>query len=279
MLLDHVGLVLMNGGYFPSGSWVISMGLVFRIIGRLSFPLYVFMLSEGLKHTKNKWKYILKLAIMFTAIFIIEAGMYYGNILKYYAKSQAFTDLLALALMVVFLDMKGPKKLLALLPVAFLIISYAASVSEHYAENNGMTSVWTQGFPEFMRCAYSIYGMFIMLGFYYSEKVMTFFLSKTVPIENSEQFMSKDQIRWVSNIFGSIIFLVVNIIFWSLSKLPIAIDYLNMPLQTYAIITVPLLLFYNGARGYDSKWFRWTTYLFYPVHLGLIGLIFGLIFG
>ena len=40
---------------------------IFRIIGRISFPIFAFLLVEGFKHTSNKLKYFLRL-ILFSII-------------------------------------------------------------------------------------------------------------------------------------------------------------------------------------------------------------------
>ena len=47
MLFDHIGIIL-----FPEV-------VFFRVIGRLSFPLFAFMISEGAKYTRNRLRYFL----------------------------------------------------------------------------------------------------------------------------------------------------------------------------------------------------------------------------
>lgn len=57
MLLDHIGAVFM-----PS---IVNYNLYYalRIVGRLAFPIYCFLLAEGVAHTKNPVKYGLRLFI------------------------------------------------------------------------------------------------------------------------------------------------------------------------------------------------------------------------
>lgn len=51
MVLDHVGLV-----FFPQYG-------VFRLVGRLAFPIFCFLLVEGFFHTSNVKKYLMRLLI------------------------------------------------------------------------------------------------------------------------------------------------------------------------------------------------------------------------
>ncbi len=49
MLIDHVGLF-----FFPQSFY-------FRMIGRLSFPLFAWLIANGARHTKNRKKYLIRL--------------------------------------------------------------------------------------------------------------------------------------------------------------------------------------------------------------------------
>jgi len=52
MVLDHVGVAL-----FPNIAWL-------RILGRLSFPIYAFMIAEGCRHTRSIPRYFGAMAIL-----------------------------------------------------------------------------------------------------------------------------------------------------------------------------------------------------------------------
>lgn len=49
MTIDHIGAIM-----YPNID-------IFRIIGRVSFPIFAFLLVEGFKHTSNRLKYFLRL--------------------------------------------------------------------------------------------------------------------------------------------------------------------------------------------------------------------------
>ncbi|MDD6794921.1 MAG: TraX family protein [Clostridiaceae bacterium] len=43
--------------------------------------------------------------------------------------------------------------------------------------------------------------------------------------------------------------------------------------QAGIFLVIPLLLMYNGKKGNNNEFHKWTFYIFYPLHLLLIGLI------
>src|SRR6476646_2510350 len=52
MVIDHVGVV-----FFPNV-------LAFRTVGRLSFPLFAWLLTQGEQHTRNIERYLLRLVLL-----------------------------------------------------------------------------------------------------------------------------------------------------------------------------------------------------------------------
>jgi len=52
MIMDHMGAA------FPE-----TFSLWFRVVGRLAFPIYVFLIAEGFFHTKNSVKFLLRLFV------------------------------------------------------------------------------------------------------------------------------------------------------------------------------------------------------------------------
>lgn len=73
MLIDHVAATILARIMQQQGIDMYIMGgstepiailyTVMRLIGRLAFPIFIFLLIEGLEHTRNQWNYLLRLVL------------------------------------------------------------------------------------------------------------------------------------------------------------------------------------------------------------------------
>ena len=72
MLIDHIAAVVIRDMYSfvdEDGVYVFTNAIAYdayslmRLIGRMAFPLFCFMLVQGFYHTKSKGKYSLKLVV------------------------------------------------------------------------------------------------------------------------------------------------------------------------------------------------------------------------
>ena len=78
MVIDHVGLM-----FFPGN-------LTFRILGRLAFPIYAFMIAEGCKYTHDRRRYfgnLFALALLCQVVYALAGGSLYLSILMTFSLS------------------------------------------------------------------------------------------------------------------------------------------------------------------------------------------------
>jgi len=121
MTIDHVGLM-----FFPQYPQL-------RMIGRLAFPIYCFLLCEGFHHTRSMRKYALRLAV-FAAVSFVPYALFTVNTFSIWRGFEnIFFELLLGLLALYFADKAikstGWERLYLLIPVGTLMVAQGLKLS------------------------------------------------------------------------------------------------------------------------------------------------------
>ncbi|MBR5485803.1 MAG: hypothetical protein IKV41_04770 [Oscillospiraceae bacterium] len=93
MLLDHIAVIIIFS-LLGSSPWLLPVFTLLRTVGRLSFPIFCFLLSEGFRHTKSRKRYFLRLAC-FAVISEIPFNLAYAGTVYCSDKQNIFFTLAA----------------------------------------------------------------------------------------------------------------------------------------------------------------------------------------
>ncbi|MCR5078900.1 MAG: conjugal transfer protein TraX [Bacilli bacterium] len=272
MTLDHIGifLLLKNG----EGTLAYEVASVFRVIGRIAFPLFAFLLAEGMRHTSNKNKYMLRLSIMMALIMVAQTIMVYGanNTLLANA-SNPFIDLVFVALVLYCLSLPKAKKLFALFPGAILVFAFTVGCIE---TSRDITITW---WPFMYRPNESLLGLGAAIGFFYAPSVAAKFAHKFNQQAgiSDELFLETSYGRRSANVVGCLFYFITVMALWGFSYINYrAFDPISMSIKSWGLLAIIPLIFYNGQKGISGLPAKIASYAYYPVHLIILYLIFGL---
>ena len=81
MIIDHIGAV------FPD-----TISIWFRVVGRLAFPIFVFLLAEGFRHTKSSRRFLIRLGF-FAIISEPVFDLAFNNGIDFFADTNIFYTL------------------------------------------------------------------------------------------------------------------------------------------------------------------------------------------
>ena len=274
MTIDHIGYNL-EGNY--AYDWLPDLANAFRIIGRTALPLFCFMIAEGAMRTKNFNKYALRLGVMASIISIALIGAeYIPGIGSMRSQGIIFVDLLLGAVSIYCLrQKKWYFKILAVLPLLYGIASFVATSLESCGCHGNI--LW---FPFFMRTQYGWYAILLCILFYFANifaKIFISYLSGLTGI-NVENYQDSDIERHAINIISVLMLIGASFLLYLCgTMMPSKYVSWMINIQLYAMLAGAFILLYNGRRGYNKKWFQYGSYLYYPVHMAIIYLIFSII--
>ena len=166
-------------------------------------------------------------------------------------------------------------KLLAILPLAYGIASFIATALESCGCHGQI--LW---FPYFMRTQYGWYAILMCVLFYFAVPLANIFISYLSGLTgiDKENYKGSNIERNSINIISVIMLAVATLAFYGCGVLmPNKYVFWMQDVQLFAIVSGAFILLYNGQRGYNKKWFQYGSYLYYPLHMAILYLIFSLI--
>ncbi|MCQ2795423.1 MAG: conjugal transfer protein TraX [Bacilli bacterium] len=269
MTLDHIGALLEQ--YFTDVNPSLALtGDIFRIFGRIAFPLVALLFAEAMRHTHDKEHYISRLGLMTVIVLAFEIGVYYGANIDL-VDGNIFITLLCSASFIYFYESKGAKRFLTLLPFAVIILSF---ITDIYLRS-GMVAFY----PSYLKAQFSLYGFILCIGFYFTYYFSDQRVTSLTGRNDLENLRKEPYYRSFTNILWIALLTLVTIIFWLISYIDIKADMYNNAVQSYAMLAIIPIFLYNGEKGYQKKFIQYGCYLYYPLHLLILFLAFYLTLG
>lgn len=222
MLCDHLW-----GTIVPGNDWL-------TCIGRLTFPIFAFLIVEGYFHTRNLKKYVQRL-LLFAVLSEIPFNLAMGSSVIYpIHQNVLWSFLIAIGLIHWNEKAKASRKLWQriLVGCVTVVLGY-------------------------------ILGIFTMVDFYHAGilTVLVFYFFRQ---GKWWSYIGQFACLWYINmeILGGFSYMIT---FMGQT--------LFVPRQGFALLALIPIWLYRGKKGYHSKWLQYFNYAFYPVHLLILGLI------
>ena len=117
MFIDHFGHAIVP--YLPV-PYMVNLYYLCRIIGRLAFPIYCFLLVEGMEHTHSPLKYILRLGLGILLAELPFDTLFEGGFTWAYQSVMVTLTLGAVMLLCMKKTQKKGVQLLLVIPFALL---------------------------------------------------------------------------------------------------------------------------------------------------------------
>lgn len=215
MTVDHIGLL-----FFPREE-------IFRIIGRLAFPIFAFMIAEGARYTKRRLRYfvgIFLLGVICQIVYFVTSESLYMCILITFSLSLLILFSFKELKIAIFEAKKSPRRIAIAAALLAISVALAYVACELLEVDYGFAGVMAPLFA-------SIFD----------------FRGVNVP----------EKIKALDKTFVRVITFGIGILMHALLS--------GIDIQIYAMYALILLLLYSGERGkYNMKYF---FYIFYPLHL------------
>ena len=258
MIIDHMGVVFPH--YF---------GLEFRVIGRVAFPIFVFLLAEGFRHTRSPAKFLVRLGI-----FAIISEPFFDLALRADLRAAEYVNLQFLMDNINFLANTNIFYTLFLGGVAICGFDYAVKWKE---------SQFSRGIRSKARSGQGTVSAFIhkhnleifaavaltVAPFFLAEVLTTDYASYGVAFILAMYAITNKKIR-LAVMAVMCVWQHSTIVQFILQGHAGLMDIRYIMMIPATLVTVLMVAFYNGRRGPSFKMFFYAAY---PAHLAVLFII------
>lgn len=264
MTLDHLGAYGFEIPVFD------AYNSNLRLIGRLAMPLFLFVLTQSIRFTRNRPRFLLRLYLgaIGVGLFVTVTNYLFGDSVGVFIQSNILYTYFYVALYVTLLE---------------------GLISSIQAQNGQKTMRYTFGLlatciPHFLaECLYNLnfmdYGMDLRHTMLMGDLLGSFFCSP-LRVEYGFLFVlmgicmyfagSKYAKAGVLVIFAGICYAggFLDIFAWDIPAVRWLFNTFSLHFvvgypQYYMVLAAPIMLLYNGEKGRSDKWF---FYAYYPLH-------------
>ncbi len=259
MSLDHIALL------FVSPVTQETLYYVLRAVGKISFPIFAYLAFRGTYQTHNIRNYLLRLLIpallldAFGYICSFAAGISIGSNPLI---GNAFTDMFLGVLLVYLLKRKDRYSFLAILPFAYAFFSTFPIDSQY---------------GTLFKTDWGFFSIVLFLSFFLGKEICDFLLVDKARRDGVEEDL---YLRETGFFYGKVTSCVAlfftEALFYLIFRLDNAAFVLPnqfVPIGTYSTLAILFILLSSPKKGYSSHRIQYAFYLYYPLHLVLLGLI------
>jgi len=222
MVIDHAGVI-----FFPDK-------LIFRIIGRIAFPIFAFFISEGFFHTRSVPNYLRRLGI---CAIVFQVPDWFSRIYSIAANQPGF-------------GVRYKFNIFATLFFGLLAVAFFDRL-----KNENIRLAWSAAavvavLAEIVGADYGAYGVLYIVVFYLSRGNIG------------------KMLIGITGLHGAYVLYDIAVSLIRTGNIFIA-NYL----QLYSILAIPLLIMYNNERGKNAKYFFYVFYPLHLIVLYMIDMI------
>ena len=260
MTMDHLGAYGFEIPIFD------TYNTKLRLIGRIAMPLFLFVLTESIRYTRNRQKFLLRLYLgaIGSGLFVTITNFLFHDSIGMFINSNILFTYFYVALYITlieqiisgFREKSHRRVLLGFLGMVATCIPHILLV---LLDNVNVMD----------------YGASLYTAFAFQDLIASF-LASPIHVEYTILFVlmgvlmyfAKDKYKKcaILILFSFFCYIGVKIPAIHISFLGFVVGY---P-QYYMILAAPFFLLYNGEKGRSSKYF---FYIYYPVHRYVISII------